>query len=322
MTSEPLVSVILPVWNREEWVARAIRSVLAQSYPRVELIVVDDGSTDGTSRAVQSFGPSLTLLKQPHRGPYAARNLGLRHAVGELIALIDSDDAWYPDRLERQLPLLRDPAAGLVFGDANQVEYRGSVPSPRSVTAFQITPPRRGWVMNHFAYGNFIPTSSVLVRRRCFQELGAFCDSAQQSADYAMWFRISVRHRLEYVDAPVFEYALHAGGVSRDLLAALHSRIELFRAMLADGPDVRTRDEILHILFNLNLHLVLARLRRTPRDTGGALADGARALRLGSPRASLVWSAGFIENQLRVRLGRRFRKRRPHGASGTRLPAD
>src|SRR5262245_52102016 len=86
MTSEPLVSVVLPVGNREEWVARAIASVLAEScYPRVELIVVDDGSTDGTCRVAQSFGRSLTLLRQRHRGPYAARNLGVRHAAGKLI---------------------------------------------------------------------------------------------------------------------------------------------------------------------------------------------------------------------------------------------
>jgi glycosyltransferase involved in cell wall biosynthesis len=309
MTSEPLVSVILPVWNREEWVARAIGSVLAQSYPRVELVVADDGSTDGTSGVVRSFGRSLTLLTQPHRGPYAARNLGLRHATGELIAFIDSDDAWYPDRLERQLPLLRDPTVGLVFGDANQVEYRGTVPSPRSLTAFQITPPRRGWVMDHFAYGNFIPTSSVLVPHRCFRELGEFCDSARLSADYAMWFRIALRYRLDYVDDPVFEYALHAGGISRDLLAALRSRIELFGAMLTDAPDRRTRDELLHVLFNLRLQLMLARLRRNRRDAVGGLADGVLALRLGSPRASLTWSAGFVGNQLRVRLRRRFGKR-------------
>jgi glycosyltransferase involved in cell wall biosynthesis len=317
MTSEPLVSVVLPVWNREEWVARAIASVRAQSYPRIELIVVDDGSTDGTCRVAQSFGRSLTLLRQPHRGPYAARNLGVRHAAGELIALIDSDDAWYPDRLERQIPLLRDPTVGLVFGDATLVDHDGTGRSVRSLTAFQITPPRHGWVMDHFAYGNFIPTSSVLVRRRCFWELGEFCERAQLSADFVMWFRIALRYRLEYVDAPLFEYALHAGGISRDLLAALRSRIELFEGMLGDAPDRRTRDELLRILFNLRLHLALARLRRARGEAVGALADGARAFRL-APRASLAWAMGFVGNQVRVRLRRRLPGRRASGPNGSR----
>lgn len=319
VTGEPLVSVILPVWNREAWIERAVASVQSQTYPRVELLVVDDGSTDGTSRVLDAFGRSLTVLRQAHRGPYAARNLGLRHAAGELIAFIDSDDAWYPRRLERQLPLLRDPEVGLVFGDATQVEYGRGAPAPRVYTAFQITPPRRGWVMEHFAYGNFIPTSSALVRRRCFQELGGFRDSTRQSADYAMWFRIAGRYKLDYVDDPVFEYAVHAGGLSRDLLAALHARLELFGTMLAEAPDRRLRDALRHILFNLNLHLLLARLRRVPPDAAGALADGVRALRLASPWRSLVWSAGFVGNQLRVRLRRRARPR--HRPGTPRSPA-
>jgi glycosyltransferase involved in cell wall biosynthesis len=306
MTSEPLVSAILPVRNRPEWVAGAIRSVLTQSYRRLELIVVDDGSTDNTHGVAQSFGGALTLLRQPARGPYAARNRGLRHATGELIAFIDSDDAWYPDRLERQLPLLEDPTVGLVFGDADRMDHRGRTPRRHPLTAFQITPPHRGWVARRFAYGNFVPTSSVLVRRRCFEELGTFCESAQLSADYVMWFRISRRYRLDYVESPVFAYALHAGGISRDLMAALRARVELFQAMLTEAPDRETRDELLHVLFNLQLHVLLARVRSDPRQVIGALADTVRAFRSGSPRASIGWLAGFVANQLRVRVRRRL----------------
>ena len=319
MTGAPLVSVVLPAWNRAEWVARAIRSVLAQSHRCVELIVVDDGSTDDTNRVARSFGRAMTLLSQPHRGPYAARNLGVRHASGELIAFIDSDDAWYPDRLERQLALLRDPTVGLVFGDADLVDYRGGAPRRHPLTAFQITPPRRGWVADQFVYGNFVPTSSVLVRRGCFDEAGAFCDSAWLSADYATWFRISLRHRLDYVDAPVFEYALHPGGISRDLLGALRARIELFQAMLGEAQDGRTRDTLLHVLFNLHLHLAFARLRRD--GAVGALSDCLRALRIGPPGASVRWTVGFVGNQLRVRLRRRGRKPPARWANGAHPPA-
>jgi len=94
----PLVSVILAVRNREGSVARAIASVLAQTYSPLELIVVDDGSTDGTRGVVERFGARVALLAQPHAGVYTARNAGLRHARGELVAFIDSDDAWFPDR--------------------------------------------------------------------------------------------------------------------------------------------------------------------------------------------------------------------------------
>src|SRR5918996_2260783 len=104
---DPLVSVILAVHNREGSVARAIASVLEQTYRHLELIVVDDGSTDGTRAVVESFGGSLTLVTQAHAGVYPARNRGLRHARGDLVAFIDSDDAWLPDKLEAQVPLMR-----------------------------------------------------------------------------------------------------------------------------------------------------------------------------------------------------------------------
>ena len=111
-----MISVLLPVHNRAQWVGRAVESVLAQSYAQMELIVIDDGSTDETAEALERFGEHLVLVQQPRRGAYAARNLGLRHARGELIAFIDSDDRWYPDRLMRQLPLLDAPDVGLVLG--------------------------------------------------------------------------------------------------------------------------------------------------------------------------------------------------------------
>jgi len=104
---DPLVSVILAVHNREGSVARAIASVLAQTYSPLELIVVDDGSTDGTRGVVEGFGAQVTLLARAHSGVYAARNTGLRRARGELVAFIDSDDAWLPDKLAAQVPLMR-----------------------------------------------------------------------------------------------------------------------------------------------------------------------------------------------------------------------
>src|SRR3954447_14344083 len=137
----PDVSVILPVYNREQTVARAIRSVLAQTSTPLELIVINDGSTDGTRDVLDSFGSQITIIEQPHAGAYAARNRGLRAARGELIAFIDSDDAWLLDRLASQMPLMERPEVGLVFGDV--VHVRPGDPR-RRVTSFQVAPPPRG----------------------------------------------------------------------------------------------------------------------------------------------------------------------------------
>src|ERR1051326_7858600 len=102
----PSVSVVLPVYNREHSISRAVRSVLDQTYRDVELIVVDDGSTDGTREVVRQFAPHLTLIEHEHAGASAARNRGIAHARGELIAFIDSDDAWLSEKLALQVPLM------------------------------------------------------------------------------------------------------------------------------------------------------------------------------------------------------------------------
>src|SRR5437773_1403121 len=100
------VSVILPVHNREATIERAIRSVLAQSYRSFELIVIDDGSTDGTRRVLDRFGSEIFVIEQAHAGAYVARNEGARHARGELLAFADSDDAWLPHLLASEVPLM------------------------------------------------------------------------------------------------------------------------------------------------------------------------------------------------------------------------
>jgi len=252
-----LVSVILPVYNRAASVGRAIESVLAQTHRDLELIVVDDGSTDGTRAAVERYAPRVQLLSQSHAGPYAARNLALRHARGELVAFIDSDDAWLPDRLAAQLPLMQRPEVGLVFGDVIHLPGRNR-------TSFQVAPPRRGKVAARFAWCNFVPTISVLVRRGCLEEAGGFPE-VPLAADYLMWFRIARRHELDYVDRPVAEYTVHADGISFDLGRSLAARIKLFSAELARVTDRAGRAILRLLLLNLSLRLALAVVRGRAR---------------------------------------------------------
>jgi glycosyltransferase involved in cell wall biosynthesis len=252
-----LVSVILPVYNREHSLPRAIESVLRQTYRDLELIVIDDGSTDGTRAAAERYAPRVRVLDQPHRGPYAARNLGLQHARGELVAFIDSDDAWLPDKLALQVPLMRRPEVGLVFGDVVHLPARKK-------TSFQVAPPRRGRVAARFAWCNFVPTITVLARKRCLEEAGGFAE-VPLAADYLMWFRIALRHELDYVGRPVAEYTVHAEGISFDLGRSLLARIRLFSAELARTRDRTTRAIIRALLLNLSLRLGLAVVRGRAR---------------------------------------------------------
>jgi glycosyltransferase involved in cell wall biosynthesis len=290
-----LVTVILVVYNRASLVERAVRSVLAQTHRHLELIVVDDGSTDDTPRVLEQFAGWATILTRPHAGAYAARNAALREARGEAIAFIDSDDVWLPERLALQLPLLDRPEVGLVFGDAVLLPDRRR-------TTFRITPPRRGRVAAHFVWGNFISTSTVLVRRSC---LDAFSETTQLSADYLKWFQIARRHELDYVETVVAEYMVHPGGMSHDLGRSLAARIALFSGELGQTTDPSTRTVLRHLLFNLSLQLAFAALRGRAKTVPRPL-DLAWRTACSTTRAKVIpWTCGFALHQLRIRSRRR-----------------
>lgn len=290
-----MVSVVLPVYNRVSTVARAIESVLAQSERRVEIIAVDDGSGDGTRAVLERY--PITVLAQEHRGAYAARNLALRHARGEFIAFIDSDDAWLPLRLERQLPLLARAEVGLVFGDARHVGTRAAR------TCFAVTPPRRGRVAAHFAWGNFIPTVTVLARKSCLEEVGGFSEERSLSSDYLTWFRIALRHELDFVDDVLADYTVHAGGMSANLGTSLEARLALFEGELARTSDPAEAAILRRLVFNLSMSLVLATVRGKARSVRHPFALARRAAFRVARREAPPWAAAFAVHQLRKRFG-------------------
>jgi glycosyltransferase involved in cell wall biosynthesis len=297
--SGPLISVILPVYNRASWVARAIDSVLSQTYQNFELLVIDDGSTDDTSQVLESYGSRLKVLKQAHAGAEAARNLGLEYARGEFVAFIDSDDLWYADRLSSQLLCFNRVGVGLVFGNAALVDYRQTPPRRLKRTFFDNVRPSRGRVMEVFERGCFVPCSSVLVRRRCFAETGGFT-LGRVAADYLKWLEISASYEFDYISTPVYEYAIHPRGISHNLLETLEDRIESFKDMLAQNRNVKMDRVLRRILFNLHLNLRIARLRHRLKARPAGPAPTRCVLDVSLPER-FGWSLKFVGNQLRTR---------------------
>ncbi len=303
---EPLVSVIMAVHNREASVSRAINSVLAQTYRNLELIVVDDGSTDGTRDVVKRFGLPVKVISQTHAGAYVARNRALRYARGKLIAFIDSDDAWMPDKLELQVPLMRKPEVGLVFGDAIHLMAPEDGAPQTGLTSFRIAPPKRGRAADGFVSCNFVPTCTVLVRRSCLEEIGGFSEANKVSADYLAWFRIALRHDLDFVERPLIKYTVHADGLSFDLGRSLEARIHLFSAELAQPADPATRQLLRRLLFNLSLSLALAVLRGRARNISHPWRLAwSTALKVARFDAA-PWTAAFAIDQLSMRTRRLF----------------
>jgi hypothetical protein len=305
----PLVSVIMPVHNRAAWVARAVTSALEQTYSPLEVIVVDDGSTDGTRRELDRFGDRLTVVSQPQAGAYAARNGGLRAARGEFIAFLDSDDRWLPHRLARQLPLMDRSEVALVFGDAVHVHAAPAAPTPgpgprTGRTCFGVTRPHRGRVAAALAWGNFIPTSTVLVRRRALDEAGAFSLERPLSVDYLTWFRIATRHELDFVVEPVAEYTVHEGGISYDLGRSLEARLSLFSAESARATDPSVRAILRRMRFNLSMHLALAAARGKTRHVPHAMPLAWQNAREAAGARTPLWAMGFAAHHMRARATR------------------
>lgn len=193
----PLVSVIIPAYNAEKYVLLAINSVLEQNYAPLEILLIDDGSTDGTAKLVQREAPQVNIIQQVNAGVAAARNTGLRHASGELICFLDADDGWFPGKLAAQVDYLaRHPEVGLVFHrwlvwrpDANGVYAK--LEQPEQPNNGTIDPADSGWIYPQLLLDCIVHTSTVMLRRKTAEVVGFFDQDLINGEDYNYWLRVS-----------------------------------------------------------------------------------------------------------------------------------
>lgn len=196
LTSErhPRVSVVLPTYNRAGLLARAIDSVLGQTFKSYELIVVDDGSTDHTQHLLAAYAGRLTILRQPNRGVSTARNRGITAASGDLIALLDSDDYWLPRKLERQAAFFDDHPDALIC-QTEELWIRNGV---------RVNPGRRHAKTGGMIFEKSLPLcmvspSAVMFRRTLLDEVGLFDESLPACEDYDLWLRITWKYPVHLI---------------------------------------------------------------------------------------------------------------------------
>lgn len=198
----PETSVIIPTWNRRELVARAIDSVLDQTREVEEIIVVDDGSTDGTGEVLaQRYGERITVLVQANAGVSAARNRGLAMARGRYLALLDSDDVWLPEKIARQVAFLEsNPGIGLVLCDVVRVGVDGATIDvfERRVQIPEDGPALR-WVLRDPA----LAPLSALMRREVHEDVGGFDESLRTAEDLDFHLRVAARWGIGVVPEPL-----------------------------------------------------------------------------------------------------------------------
>lgn len=204
MKVDQLVSVVIPVFNGERFLREAVQSVLDQHYSPLEIIIVDDGSTDGTATVAKALAGPVRYLRQVNQGPAAARNRGIEHAQGSLIAFADADDLWPADKLELQLPyLLRDATIDIVLGRIQQV--RLSETDNGQTRAEEFADP---------AFS--VNLGSAIIRKSVFERVGLFDETMRYSEDVD-WFMRARESSAAIVtlDAVTLLYRQHEQNMTR-----------------------------------------------------------------------------------------------------------
>jgi glycosyltransferase involved in cell wall biosynthesis len=292
----PLVSVVMATYNRAAYIADAIRSVQDQAYDSVEIIIADDGSTDGTPEIVSQFGRAVTYLQLPHRGqPAATRNAALETAKGEYVAFLDSDDLFLPGRLAQQVSVLAQyPDAGLAY--SNGYFFRDDPEQPTGHVLDGLPTPS-GEAFADLLRGNFLSSPVVLIRRSCLDTVGTFDERPEFFAveDYDLWLRIAARFPLIYVPGDVAAIRRHGESISRDVAALRTGVIQVLAKLQASHPELtRQYQAALYEGYARN-HGAVALSRFRQGQVSGGFWHSIQALRysLGTPgwgaRALLQW---------------------------------
>ena len=231
------VSVVIPTCNRADLILRALASVRAQTRPPTEVLVVDDGSTDATVERVRAAFPEVTLLEQKNRGVSAARNAGIQKARGTWIALLDSDDEWLPQKLERQLRATEndndnDNDNDTFLCHTDEIWIRDG----RRVNPMKKHQKYGGRIFERCLPLCVISPSSVLLHRSLFQTIGLFDEDLPVCEDYDLWLRVTARYPVLYLDEPlIVKYGGHADQLSHKYWGMDRFRIAALLKILASG---------------------------------------------------------------------------------------
>lgn len=225
--STPLVSVVIPTHNRCTLLPRAVESVLGQTVKDVEVIVLDDGSADGTADVGRSFGPPVRYHQQFNQGLGAARRNAVALASGQYIALLDDDDEWLPEKLERQLAALADrPGTDFCYTQARLVFQNGrTVVKPTAPQGYEELQVQR----------TRIPPSSLLVRRNRVLEVGSFRSGLRSVDDWDFLLRLSARCEGVFVPEVLVVMHRHGQNLSSDAVGCLTDRVGLYRDFARNG---------------------------------------------------------------------------------------
>lgn len=245
MNKKPIVSVIIPTYNRAHLIGRAIQSVLNQTYQDFEIIIVDDGSTDNIKEAVKEFQKKDERIRyigqEKNKGGSAARNNGIKASRGEHIGFLDDDDEWLPRKIEKQEIKFQNAPdnVGLIYSGFSCIsESSGKIVA-------EITPTLRGNVYSNLLEGCILGSPTPLIRKICFRKAGFFDETLPSCQDWDMWIRLSKYYAFDFVPDILAKHHIHGNQISVNLNAKIVAREKLLEKYWV---DLSRKSQILSIL--------------------------------------------------------------------------
>lgn len=217
------ISVIIPTYNRESTIKRSIESVVSQTYPVLEILIVDDGSTDETIAVIEKeyAGRNIKIIRQNHKGAQAARNAGIKAARGKYIAFLDSDDEWLPEKLELQVEALKKDESAIICGDGYmQIDWRNGIPEAYRKLGIKQQPRNRkrlrlsgksGFAYKYILRESFINFSSLLVSKENLMKIGLLDERVPSFQEWDTAIRLGKTNKFVFIQRPLFVYHMHDG---------------------------------------------------------------------------------------------------------------
>ena len=265
------VSVIIPTYNRGEVLDQAVKSVLAQTYKNYELIVVDDGSTDNTSRILRKFGNKIRYFSKLHGGVSSSRNFGLEKSEGSWVAFLDSDDYWLPEKLERQIQYVQEHQNILIV-QTDEKWIRNGVP----VNPIKKHRKYSGWIFSKCLPLCIVSPSAVMIHQRIFNDVGVFDENLPVCEDYDLWLRIAYKYQIDLIpEKLIVKTGGHSDQLSRQYWGMDRYRIIALEKILTEEISTEQRELVLEEIIKKLTVLETGRRKRhdLPNIFAGKLSE-------------------------------------------------
>ena len=275
MTNDPSVSVVIPCYNSASTLRETLDSALGQTYGNVQIIAINDGSTDETGDILTAYGDRITVLSQQNAGQTVAKINAIVQATGDYIAFLDSDDLWDAAKISRQVALMESsPETGLCYTAGHVIDGSGA-----RMSAFFASPTHRGNCFEELLLQNDIVASSVMVRREALDRLGVFDAELRACENWELWTRIASEYLVDCVDEPLTFYRKHGGNMSSKI-----GHMREYRLQVVAKNEVRYAgrsakiDRVLQLAYH-RAHISFGKVYLGQLSLAEARAELSRAIR-------------------------------------------